>query len=118
MASENVKEVKAPEEKTEKAVDSGLVEVKLSKLLDYNGKMYDSIHLDLEGLTGRDSMEVEAELMQRKKGPVLYGPMNNDYLIGIAAKACQEPIGADAFLAMKLKDFNKIKNLVQNFLLK
>lgn len=115
MANEEKALVPETQEQNE---DSGLVEVKLKKPLDYNGKIYESISLDLEGLTGKDSMEVEAELMQRKKVAVIYGAMNNDYLMGIAAKACREPLGSDAFLAMSLKDYNKIKDIVRNFLLK
>lgn len=113
----NEEKVLIPDEQ-EESKDSGLVVVKLKKPLDYNGKVYESISLDLEGLTGKDSMEVEAELMQRKKVAVIYGAMNNDYLMGIAAKACREPIGSDAFLAMSLKDYNKVKEVVRNFLLK
>ncbi len=102
----------AAEESTDAVV------VKLKKPLDYNGHIYESITLDLDKLTGKDSMEVEQELMQRKKGAVIYGALNNDYILGIAAKACREPLGSDAFLAMSLKDHNKVKEAVRNFLLK
>lgn len=120
MATDN-KVIEMPKAE-EKAPDNpGIVEIKLKKPLDYNGAMYDTITLDLENLTGKDSMEVEAELMQRKKGAVIYGALNNDYIMGIAAKACAKakmPIGSDAFLAMSLKDYNRVKEAVRNFLLK
>ena len=115
MAAEIKKELPqdvATEEST------GAVVVNLKKPLDYNGHIYESLTFDLESLTGKDSMEVEAELMQRKKGAVIVGALNNDYILGIAAKACKEPIGSDAFLTMSLKDFNKVKEAVRNFLLK
>jgi len=118
MAAENVKEIKIEEKAPE---NPGIVEIKLQKPLDYNGTVYESVKLNLEDLTGKDSMEVEAELMQRKKGAVIYGALNNDYIMGIAAKACAKaklPIGSDAFLAMSLKDYNRIKEAVRNFLLK
>lgn len=101
--------------------DAGLVVIKLKKPLDYNGAMYDAIKMDLENLTGKDSMEVENELMARKKGAVIYGALNNDYILGIAAKACakaKQPLGTDAFLALSLKDHNRVKEAVRNFLLK
>lgn len=119
MATENKEVIKAEEQVTNE--DEGLVVIKLKKPLDYNGVMYDSIKMDLENLTGRDSIEVETELMARKKGAVIYGALNNDYILGIAAKACakaKQPLGTDAFLALSLKDHNKVKEAVRNFLLK
>lgn len=116
MSEERKVSVEKVEEET-----NGLVVIKLQKPLDYNGIVYESISMDLENLTGRDSMEVENELMQRKKGAVIYGALNNDYILGIAAKACARakmPIGSDAFLALSLKDHNKVKEAVRNFLLK
>lgn len=117
MAAENV-EVKIPEETL---ADDGLVVIKLKKPLDYNGVKYEEIKMDLENLTGRDSMEVENEIMMKKKGAVVFGALNNDYILGIASKACakaQQPLGTDAFLALSLKDHNRVKDAVRNFLLK
>lgn len=98
--------------------DEDITVIKLSKPLEYNGHTYDEIHFDLENLTGEDSMAVENEMIQRKKGTVIVGALNNDYIMGIAARACKEPIGSDAFLQMKLKDYNKIKEAIRSFLLK
>ena len=94
------------------------VVVELKKPLDYNGKIYNRITMDLESLTGKDSLDIEEELMRRKKGAVIYGALNNDYVLAIAAKACREPIGSDAFLQMSLKDHIRIRDAVRNFLLK
>ena len=98
--------------------NAGVVVLELKKPLVYEGRTYERITLDLESLTGKDSMEVEEELMMRKKGAVIYGALNNDYILGIAAKACKEKLGTDAFLMMSLKDHNQLKNAVRNFLLK
>lgn len=114
-------EIKGIEIPQEENADDGLVVIKLKKPLDYNGTQYESIKMDLENLTGRDSIEVENELIARKKGAVIYGALNNDYILGIAAKACakaNQPLGADAFLALSLKDHNRLKDAVRNFLLK
>ena len=105
------------ENATETKENAAVETVRLKKPLDYNGHTYEELHFDLENLTGKDSMEVEAELIQRKKGAVIVGALNNDYLMGIAAKACKEPIGSDAFMALSLKDFNRVKDAVRNFLL-
>lgn len=105
----------------EEYADDRFVVVTLKKPLDYNGTKYDAIKMDLENLTGRDSIEVENELIARKKGAVIYGALNNDYILGIAAKACAragQPLGTDAFLALSLKDHNRVKDAVRNFLLK
>ena len=115
--AENLK-VKIPE--TENA-DDGIVVIQLRTPLDYNGNLYHEIRMDLEGLTGKDGLDVENELMARKKGPVIFGAMNSDYLLCIAAKACaraNQPIGADAFQTMRLKDTEMIKQTVRNFLLR
>jgi len=119
MPTENKKVETTQKVKSEES--SGLVVIELKKPLDYNGITYDKITMDLENLTGKDSMEVETELMQRKKGAVIFGALNNDYILGIAAKACakaKQPLGTDAFLALSLKDHNKVKEAVRNFLLK
>lgn len=118
--SEKRKDTAIVEETTAEET-AGLVVIKLQKPLDYNGTVYESISMDLENLTGKDSMEVENELIQRKKGAVIYGALNNDYILGIAAKACAKanmPLGSDAFLALSLKDHNRVKEAVRNFLLK
>lgn len=116
MATESKNITPVPEVATEES--NGAVTMTLRKPLDYNGHIYTELHFDFDGLTGRDSMEVEAEMIQRKKGAVVVGALNNDYIIGIAAKACKEPIGSDAFMAMSLKDYNRIKEATRNFLLK
>lgn len=115
------KTANAPQEEATTKENTGVVTLTLTKPLDYNGRIYTEIIMDLENLTGKDSMEVEAELMQRKKQAVIMGALNNDYIMGIASKATARakcPLGTDAFLALSLKDFNRVKNAVQNFLLK
>lgn len=113
---EEIKNLEAVQEE-QNEVD-GIITIKLRKPIEYVGKTYDTLHLDLDGLTGADGLNAENELMQRKIGPVIYAPMNNNYLITIASKACQEPLGYDAFLQMSLKDYNNVVLTVRNFLLK
>jgi hypothetical protein len=90
----------------------------LKKPLNYNSKEYTELHFDFSTLTGKDSLDVESELMAQGKGAVVVAALNTEYIIRIAARACAEPIGSDAFLTMSLFDFNKIKDKTRNFLLR
>ena len=86
-------------------------------VMSLEDKVAQMFFVDLDGLTGRDSMEVEEELVRLRKGVVIEGGLNTDYIIRIFCKACQEPIGSDAFGYMSLTDYNRIKTLTRNFLL-
>lgn len=90
----------------------------MKKPLNYNGKEYKELTFDFSILTGKDSLDVENELMAQGKGAVVVAALNTEYIIRIAARACMEPIGSDAFLTMSLFDFNKIKDKTRNFLLR
>lgn len=115
---ENKEIVVQDEKDTIQAEQDTAIVVHLKKPLDYNGKIYDRITLDLDKLTGKDSLDIEEELMRRKKGAVIYGALNNDYVLAVAAKACREPIGSDAFLQMNIKDHLRVRDAVRNFLLR
>ena len=88
------------------------------KPLEYNGVKYSELHFNFDDLTGADSLEVEKEMQRTGQGVVIAGAFNSEYMIRLAARACAEPIGADAFKAMRLFDYNKIKDKVRNFLLR
>lgn len=88
----------------------------LKKPLEYNGKTYTEFSFDFEKLTGKDSLLVEDEL-QRQGIMVMVPTFNSTYLIKIAARACTETVGSDAFEAMGISDFNRLRNKVRNFLL-
>lgn len=105
-------------ENTEEKAEDGKAVYTFQKPLSYNGRTYEKLTYDLDGLTGRDSMEVEEELVRLRKGIVIEGSLNTDYIIRIFCKACEEPIGADAFMNMSLADYNRIKTLTRNFLMK
>jgi len=82
----------------------------------YMGKTYTELRFDWESLTGRDSLAIEAEL-QALGTPVIVPTFSGAYLIRMAAKACTEKIGADAFELMPLSDYNKIRSAARSFLL-
>ena len=117
-------EKKAPEEQeaiqaeTTEVVEEGKNVYTFKKPLVYNNKTYEKLTYDLDSLTGQDSMDVEEELVRLRKGIVIEGSLNTDYIIRIFCKACEEPIGADAFRIMSLADYNRIKTITRNFLMK
>jgi hypothetical protein len=43
--------------------------------------------------------------------------MSGEYQIRLAARACKERLGVDAFTAMPLRDFRRIRNRARSFLL-
>lgn len=111
------KELNAAKEEA-KQDKPGAFNYKLKKPINYNSKEYTELNFDFSILTGKDSLEVEAELIAQGKGAVVVAALNTEYIIRIAARACAEPIGSDAFLTMSLFDFNKIKDKTRNFLLR
>ena len=90
--------------------------LKLNRPFEWEGSTYTELHFDLEDLTGEDSLKVEQELTAQ--GVMVMVPtFSGPYLTGIAAKACQEPVGTDALKHLRISDFNRIRTRVRNFLL-
>lgn len=109
----NEKELAAAKEGAEKAQD--LFVLKFKKPFTYDGVEYDELEFDFEGLTGNDSMEIEKELARRGV-QVVTPAFNGEYIIRLAARACTTNIGHDAMLQMSIRDYNKIRSRVRNFL--
>jgi hypothetical protein len=83
----------------------------------YNGVTYDTLTFDWGSLTGRDGLAIEGELQALGK-PVIIPTLSGEYLIRMAARACDKPIGADAFELMRLSDYNRIRSSARSFLLR
>ena len=103
----------AIEKKTEEA---NVVTIELKRPITYNDKEYTELTFDFDALTGSDSLAIEDELMALGKS-ALVPALSSEYLIRFAAKACKEPIGSDIFLAMNIKDYQRVRNAAKNFLL-
>lgn len=77
------------------------------------GKTYEELAFDFGKLRGRDAMAIYQELAY--KGVMVYGPRSSpQYLVRMASRACG--LGADAFDAMPLRDFEAIIGRAKAFL--
>lgn len=90
---------------------------KFKRPFEYEGKTYKELSFDWDKLTGKDGLSIENEMQAMGKA-VIVPTFSGEYLIRFAAKACSEPIGADAFEFMKIADYNKIRSAARSFLLK
>lgn len=108
----------AEKDDAQKAVDTGKRIVILKRPIERMGTVYKELHFDFEKLTGKDSMEVEDEIEKTTHLTVVAPALNLEYLIRISARACDEPIGRDDILNMGLSDFNHIRNMARNFMLR
>lgn len=84
---------------------------------EYQGKRYSELTFAWDKLTGKDGLAIENE-MQLIGKPVIVPAFSGEYLIRLAARACTEKIGADAFENMPIVDYNKIRSAARSFLLK
>ena len=98
--------------------DSGKRIVILKRPIEYMGTKYKELHFDYDKLTGKDSLEVEDEIEKTTNLTVVAPALNLEYLIRISARACEEPISRDDILNMNLSDFNHIRNMARNFMLR
>ena len=109
-----VEEIKAEEIKEEVGTVQTIV---LKKPVKYAGKEYTKLSFDFDKLTGQDSLNIERELSSLGKSSVPTA-INSEYLIRIAAKACTNSIGSDAFTTyMSLFDHLKVLKMARDFLL-
>ena len=59
------------------------------------------------------------EEIEKTTGLTVVAPaLNLQYLIKISARACDEPIGSDDIFHMNLSDFNHVRNMARNFMLR
>ena len=96
--------------------DTRLV-IELTKPFEWEGKTYNELHFDLEGLTGADIVAVDNEV--RALGRLTsVREFDADFQCRLAARACSEKnIGEDALKKLPANVFNKLLNRVRRFLL-
>ena len=101
----------------EKEASLDTFEIELKKEIEYDGKKYSRLSFDFGKLTGEDGLNIENELSALGK-MAMVPAFSGEYLIRMAAKACDEPIGSDIFKIISLADFNRIRSAARSFLLK
>lgn len=116
---EDVKQTAAVEEKkvnvTESDTDTdGLNYTHVfKKPFEFEGKTYDKLTFDFEGLLGSDMIAVENE-MAAVGEYVLSPEISTSFLSKIAARAAG--VGSDLIEHLPIRDFGKIKNKSRDFL--
>ena len=89
---------------------------KFKKTFEFEDKVFDELTFKWSVLTGADSLAIENEL--QSLGKVIVTPeFSCEYLIRLAARACNEKIGSDLISALPLRDFNKIRSKARSFLM-
>lgn len=88
----------------------------LSQPITYNGEEISELKFNFNKLTGKDAIEVENELIRIGK-LAIYGQASNiNYILRMAARACEKPIGIDLFDIVGVPDFNVLRTHAQLFL--
>ena len=96
--------------------DADLFVFRFKKPFEYEGKTYTELKFDFNGLTGADSINIEAEL--QAKGVAIFAPaFSAPYLVRMCARACTEKVDYKFFEALRLKDYVTIRSKARNFLL-
>ena len=98
--------------------DSGIRIVILKKPINVMGTEYKELHFDYNSLTGKDSIAVEEEIEKTTHVTVITPALNLDYLIRISVRACTEPISRTDIINLNLSDFNHIRSMARNFMLR
>lgn len=116
--NDNIVEMDALATAEEAAKDAAFTYVHhFTKPFAYDGNTYEELTFDWGSLTGRDGLAIENELQSLGK-PVIIPTLSGEYLLRMAVRACDKPIGADAFELMSLSDYNRIRSSARSFLLK
>ena len=88
--------------------------IQLTKPINFHGKNLKELELDLEGLTGNDLINAEKQAIADENLPMVTD-FSRAYLAAIAAQALKMPV--EVLRNLPVKEFTKIVNEVQRFLL-
>ena len=112
IETEKVEKIPAGEEPKKETVKS----ITLKKPVEYNGVKYEKFEFDFDKLTGKDLLNMGAEL--RAQGKLSVAPIaSSDFLALLAVRACTADIGIDIYPALSLYDAVIIENIARNFML-
>lgn len=98
---------------TKEKVPEGAYVIKLAKPYTYEDKTYGKFVFDFEGLIGSDLVDIEMEMTA--VGEFALSPeISTSFLYRLAAKAAG--VGSDVILHLPVREFGKVKNKAQSFL--
>lgn len=99
---------------TDTKIPEGAYVLTLAKPYTYEDKTYKELVFDFENLTGMDMISIETEMTTM--GEILLSPeISLSFLSRMAARAAK--IGSDVILHLPFREFAKVKNRAQNFLI-
>lgn len=116
MADNIINEEEFSAAEVEARKSGGVYVHEFKKPITYNGKTYTELTFEWDKLTGNDSRAIVQEVERRGK-TVVAPAFSVDYLVRMAARACTEKIGIDAFDLMSIRDFNMIWSAARSFLM-
>lgn len=95
-------------------IPEGAYVLTLEKPYTYEDKTYEKFVFDFEGLTGMDLVDIETEMTA--VGEFALSPeISTSFMCRMAAKAAK--VGSDVLLHLPIREFAKVKNKAQNFLI-
>lgn len=94
--------------------EKGLTIVRFRNSLQFEGKNYEALSMDLESLTGKDVIDAENEARALGVRAVML-ESSKEYQAIIAAKAAH--VTVDLIKALPAKEFSSVTGEVQGFLL-
>lgn len=89
--------------------------IKLAKVVTYDGEEIKELNLDFDSLTGQDLLNAEKEAVASNKNVAPIKEFDKGYLAIVAAKAAG--VATDVMPLLGAKDFTKVTVQTQNFLL-
>lgn len=112
-------------EKEAKAeADTGTYTHIFKKPFTHEGRTYEKLTFYWDGLSGKDSVAIERELLGRGLTTVI-AEFTPEYLAAMAARACTyrnddgfRTVTIDTLYAMPLREFRRICNAARSFLLR
>ena len=121
---EDAKNAQMEQEAAKKEPDVGSYTHTFKRPFLWKGTAYKSLTFQWDGLSGKDHLEIENEILM--KGRTLVSPaFTGDFLAGMAARACTERdekgkrvIDGQAIVEMPMADFQAITRRARSFLLR
>ena len=102
--------------------DSGIYTHEIKRPFTYEGRTYEHLTFDWESLSGKDSVAIERELLNRNIA-VVHAGFTPEYLAAMAARACTyrnedgfRAVTTNMIYALPLGEFRKICIAARNFL--